>query len=82
MEDHVEDKKKAHRERRAGKQLFGIQYLKIKTFNDGVIEKFVGRKADKKKVKDPHVQEMDARQRNPKAFAIQSVAKAQKRFHR
>ncbi|XP_045029896.1 ribosome biogenesis protein BMS1 homolog [Daphnia magna] len=58
MEDAVEDKKKAHRERRAG------------------------RKADKKKAKDPHVQEMDARQRNPKAFAIQSVAKAQKRFHR
>jgi hypothetical protein len=35
MEDHVEDKKKAHRERRACTLLFGLQYLKIKTFNDG-----------------------------------------------
>lgn len=43
---------------------------------------FTGRKAEKKKAKNPHEQELNARQRNPKAFAIQSVAKAQKRFHR
>ena len=43
---------------------------------------FTGRKADKKKEKNPHEQELTAKQRNPKAFAIQSVARAQKRFHR
>lgn len=42
----------------------------------------IGRKADRKKAKNLHVQEQDARQRNPKAFAIQSAVKAQKRFHR
>ena len=47
-----------------------------------ILNMFTGRKAEKKKAKNPHEQELNARQRNPKAFAIQSVAKAQKRFHR
>ena len=34
-----------------------------------------GKKFDKKKSKDGHEQEMTARQRNPKAFAIQNVTK-------
>jgi hypothetical protein len=39
------------------------------------LKKCKGHKAGKKKVKDPHIQEMDARHHTPKAFAIQSVAK-------
>ncbi|XP_067140076.1 ribosome biogenesis protein BMS1 homolog [Centruroides vittatus] len=41
-----------------------------------------GRKAEKKKAKNPHVQDMTAQQRNPKAFAIQSVDKAARKFRR
>jgi len=41
-----------------------------------------GKKFDKKKSKDGHEQEMTARQRNPKAFAIQNVTKAERRVRR
>lgn len=81
MEGAVEDKKKAHHERRAGKLIHKLVICQSAPWHLKVVN-ITGRKADKKKAKDPHVQELDARQRNPKAFAIQSVAKAQKRFHR
>ena len=41
-----------------------------------------GPKAEKKNAKKEHKQDLTARQRNPKAFAIQSVNKAHKRFMR
>ncbi|RUS90079.1 hypothetical protein EGW08_002121 [Elysia chlorotica] len=41
-----------------------------------------GPKAEKKKSKNKHEQDLTARQRNPKAFAIQSVNKAAKSFRR
>uniref|UniRef100_A0A0B7A613 Bms1-type G domain-containing protein n=1 Tax=Arion vulgaris TaxID=1028688 RepID=A0A0B7A613_9EUPU len=41
-----------------------------------------GPKAEKKKAKNKHGQDLTARQRNPKAFAIQSVNKAAKSFRR
>lgn len=41
-----------------------------------------GPKAEKKKSKNKHEQDLTARQRNPKAFAIQSVNKAAKAFRR
>ncbi|KAK3856415.1 hypothetical protein Pcinc_037266 [Petrolisthes cinctipes] len=41
-----------------------------------------GRKAEKKEAKNKHVQDLTAQQRNPKAFAFQSVVKAQRRFVR
>lgn len=41
-----------------------------------------GKKFDKKKAKDGHEQEMSAKQRNPKAFAIQNVTKAERRVRR
>jgi len=41
-----------------------------------------GKKFDKKKSKDGHEQEMTAKQRNPKAFAIQNVTKAERRVRR
>ncbi|KAI8796542.1 ribosome biogenesis protein BMS1 [Biomphalaria glabrata] len=41
-----------------------------------------GRKADKKKAKNKHEQDLTAKQRNPRAFAIQSVNKAAKAFRR
>ncbi|KAL7632419.1 UNVERIFIED_CONTAM: hypothetical protein RMT77_017273 [Armadillidium vulgare] len=41
-----------------------------------------GRKADKKKAKNKHVQDLTAQQRNPKAFAVQSVVKAQRKIAR
>jgi hypothetical protein len=37
-----------------------------------------GGKADKKKGKTPHEQELTAKQKNPKAFAIQNVTKVRK----
>ena len=78
MEDAIEDKKKGHRERRAGKAAcFNTSHVDVL-----IAIWFLGRKADKKKEKNPHEQELTAKQRNPKAFAIQSVARAQKRFHR
>lgn len=40
-----------------------------------------GRKAEKKK-KNEHVQELTPKQRNPKAFSVQSVQKAEKKFRR
>ncbi|KAH6945445.1 hypothetical protein HPB50_008499 [Hyalomma asiaticum] len=41
-----------------------------------------GRKADKKEKKNENVQELTAKQRNPKAFSVQSVQKAEKKFRR
>ncbi|CAG5122656.1 unnamed protein product, partial [Candidula unifasciata] len=41
-----------------------------------------GPKAEKKKAKNKHEQNLTARQRNPRAFAIQSVNKAAKAFRR
>lgn len=45
-------------------------------------QRHAGRKAQKKEAKTKHVQELTDRQRNPKAFAFQSVVKAQRRFVR
>lgn len=41
-----------------------------------------GRKADKKSKKNPHVQELTAKQRNPRAFTVRSSVKAAKSVHR
>ncbi|CAH1392434.1 unnamed protein product [Nezara viridula] len=41
-----------------------------------------GRKAEKKKAKNPHVQELSDKQRNPKAFAITSAVRAERNFRR
>lgn len=41
-----------------------------------------GRKAQKKAEKNKHVQDLTAKQRNPKAFAFQSAVKAQRTFAR
>lgn len=41
-----------------------------------------GRKAEKKEKKNEHVQELTPKQRNPKAFSVQSVQKAEKKFRR
>ncbi|KAK7084475.1 Glycoside hydrolase 2 (Mannanase, beta-galactosidase) [Halocaridina rubra] len=41
-----------------------------------------GRKAEKKAAKKKHEQDLTAQQRNPKAFAFKSAAKAQKQFLR
>jgi hypothetical protein len=57
MEDHVEDQKKAHRERRAGKLFCSTQYCKTIVFNDGW--KIIRAQSGQEKFKDPHVQEMD-----------------------
>ncbi len=40
-----------------------------------------GGKADKKKGKTPHEQELTAKQKNPKAFAIQNVTKVRTVHH-
>ncbi|XP_018368525.1 PREDICTED: ribosome biogenesis protein BMS1 homolog [Trachymyrmex cornetzi] len=41
-----------------------------------------GRKAEKKKIKKEHVQELSDRQRNPKAFTFNSAIRAERRFRR
>jgi ribosome biogenesis protein BMS1 len=41
-----------------------------------------GPKAEKKKAKNKHEQELTARQRNPKAFSIQSVNKTERLVRR
>lgn len=41
-----------------------------------------GRKAEKKKAKNPHTQELSDKQRNPKAFTFNSTVKAERRFRR
>ncbi|KAL6255205.1 hypothetical protein P5V15_013543 [Pogonomyrmex californicus] len=41
-----------------------------------------GRKAEKKKTKKKHVQELTDKQRNPKAFTFHSAVKAERRFRR
>lgn len=43
---------------------------------------FTGRKAEKKKLKNQHVQELTDKQRNPKAFTFNSAVKAERRFRR
>uniref|UniRef100_A0A0A9YDD7 Bms1-type G domain-containing protein n=1 Tax=Lygus hesperus TaxID=30085 RepID=A0A0A9YDD7_LYGHE len=45
-------------------------------------ERLSGRKADKKKAKKDHQQELTAKQRNPKAFAVSNVVRAERRFRR
>lgn len=42
----------------------------------------IGRKAEKKKAKNEHVQELTDKQRNPKAFAVNSAVRAERRFRR
>ena len=42
----------------------------------------VGRKAEKKKSKNPHVQELTDKQKNPKAFTFNSAVRAERRFRR
>lgn len=44
--------------------------------------RLAGRKAEKKKAKNPHVQELTDKQRNPKAFAINSAVRAERGFRR
>ncbi|XP_077270777.1 ribosome biogenesis protein BMS1 homolog [Temnothorax americanus] len=41
-----------------------------------------GRKAEKKKAKKTHVQELSDKQKNPKAFTFHSAVKAERRFRR
>ncbi|XP_051156365.1 ribosome biogenesis protein BMS1 homolog isoform X2 [Leptopilina boulardi] len=41
-----------------------------------------GRKAEKKKAKKTHIQELTDKQRNPKAFTFNSAIKAERRFRR
>lgn len=43
---------------------------------------FAGRKAEKKKAKNVHVQELTDKQRNPKAFTFNSAVRAERRFRR
>ncbi|XP_066589377.1 ribosome biogenesis protein BMS1 homolog [Prorops nasuta] len=45
-------------------------------------ERKSGRKADKKKAKSLHVQELSDKQRNPKAFTFNSAVRAERRFRR
>ena len=43
---------------------------------------YAGRKAEKKKQKQDNTQELTDKQRNPKAFAINSAVRAERRFRR
>lgn len=45
-------------------------------------KRHAGRKAEKKAEKNKHVQDLTAKQRNPKAFAFHSAVKAQRTFVR
>ena len=45
-------------------------------------KRHAGRKFEKKAEKNKHVQELSDKQKNPKAFAVKSVKKAQKQFLR
>ncbi|XP_043521072.1 ribosome biogenesis protein BMS1 homolog isoform X2 [Frieseomelitta varia] len=45
-------------------------------------ERNAGRKAEKKKAKKSHVQELTDKQKNPKAFTFNSAIKAERRFRR
>ena len=45
-------------------------------------ERNAGRKAEKKKAKKEHVQELSSKQRNPKAFTFNSAIKAERQFRR
>ena len=45
-------------------------------------ERNAGRKAEKKKAKKPHNEELSDKQRNPKAFTFNSTIKAERRFRR
>lgn len=45
-------------------------------------ERLAGRKAEKKKAKNVHTQELTDKQRNPKAFTFHSAIKAERRFRR
>ncbi|KAG8327223.1 Glycoside hydrolase 2 (Mannanase, beta-galactosidase) [Homalodisca vitripennis] len=45
-------------------------------------ERHSGRKAEKKKSKNEHVQEQTDKQRNPKAFTFNSAVRAERRFRR
>lgn len=45
-------------------------------------ERNAGRKAEKKKAKNQHVQELTDKQKNPKAFTFNSAVKAERRFRR
>ncbi|CAL7942877.1 unnamed protein product [Xylocopa violacea] len=45
-------------------------------------ERNAGRKAEKKKAKKEHVQELTDKQKNPKAFTFNSAIKAERRFRR
>ena len=44
--------------------------------------RLAGVKAEKKKAKNKHEQELTARQRNPKAFSVQAIQKTAKRVQR
>lgn len=52
------------------------------TVNKSHRPKKSGPKAEKKKAKNKHEQELTARQRNPKAFAFSSVEKVSKKVRR
>lgn len=52
--------------------------MKHKTHRD----RNAGRKAEKKKAKKEHVQELSDKQKNPKAFTFHSATKAERRFRR
>jgi hypothetical protein len=95
MAEEFDDKKKEHRKRHSGNIFFFRfhTYLIIFSFVILIIIYFkfcktlfilcVGRKAEKKDLKKKLDQdEASARKRNPKAFAINSVVSAQRRFRR
>lgn len=47
-----------------------------------LVDIVLGRKAEKKNSKNEHVQELTAKQKNPKAFTFQSVVKGVRKFRR
>jgi len=46
------------------------------------VKRKAGKKAEKKKGKEGHEQELTAKQRNPKAFAVQNITKTERRVRR
>ncbi|KYN32484.1 Ribosome biogenesis protein BMS1 like protein [Trachymyrmex septentrionalis] len=71
-------KKRARREEGASMSFTMDDTVKHKSHRD----RNAGRKAEKKKTKKEHVQELSDKQRNPKAFTFNSAIRAERRFRR
>lgn len=87
MADAADDKKKVHRKKLAGKWKWHSNFCTDNELNSLSLHfhtfTSVGVSADKKKAKlKPKEGTLTARQRNPKAFAIQSVVRAERNFRR